>query len=68
MATANQTITSTTGNGTLTPVAVTGLTAETLYCTQACVIDTDADPTKGDPTDPVCGAVQTFIWPSPVRA
>jgi hypothetical protein len=66
MTTTNQSIPSTTGNGALAPVAVTGLQAETLYCTQACVIDLDADPTNGDPTGPVCGAVQTFIWPTPV--
>ena len=66
MTTANESISSTTGNGTLTPVVLTGLEAETLYCSQACVIDLDADPTKGDPAGPVCGAVQTFSWPTPV--
>lgn len=69
MSTANQSIPNNpTGNGTLAPVAVTGLTAETLYCTQACVVDLDADPANGDPTGPVCGAVETFIWPTPVSA
>ena len=67
MATANQTIVNPTGNGTLAPVAVTGLSPEVLYCSQACVLDLDANATMGDPTGPVCGAVQTFIWPLPVR-
>ena len=66
MTTANESISSTTGNGTLTPVVLTGLEAETLYCSQACVVDVDADPTKGDPAGPVCGAVQTFSWSTPV--
>lgn len=67
IATANQSIPATSGNGTLNPVAVTGLSANELYCAAACVIDLDADPAMGDPVEPVCGAVQTFSWPSPVR-
>jgi hypothetical protein len=62
-----QSIPSTSGNGSIAPVAVTGLSPEVLYCSQACVLDLDANATMGDPTGPVCGAVQTFIWPSPVR-
>ena len=62
-ATANQSIVSTTGNGTLAPVAVTGLSADTLYCTSACIIDLNADPYT---PVPLCGGVQNFSWPSPV--
>ena len=64
-ATANQSIVSTTGNGTLAPVAVTGLSADTLYCTSACVIDLNADPYT---PVPLCGGVQNFSWTLPVSA
>jgi len=67
MTTANQSFPNTSGNGTLTPVAVTGLPAETSICTQTCVVDLDANATMGDPVGPVCGAVQTFSWLTPVR-
>lgn len=67
MTTTNESIPNTSGNGTLAPVAVTGLSAEVTYCVTACVLDLDANATRGDPTGPVCGGVQTFIWPTPVR-
>ena len=67
MSTSPESIPSTSGNGSISPVAVTGLPAETLICARACVLDLDANATMGDPTGPVCGAVQTFIWPLPVR-
>ena len=67
MTTANQSIPNTVGNGTIPPVAVTGLSGDVLYCTQSCVIDLEANATLGYPTGPVCGAVETFIWPLPVR-
>lgn len=66
--TANQSIPNTVGNGTIPPVAVTGLSPEMLYCFQSCVIDLDANATLGYPTGPVCGAMETFSWPSPVRS
>lgn len=64
-ATANQTITST-GNGTIPPTVISNLEPGHLYCYQACVVDLDADPARGDPTGPVCGNTVQFYWPSPV--
>jgi hypothetical protein len=67
MSTANQTIANTSGNGTIPPAAVTDLSADVTYCTQACVIDLDANATMGDPVGPVCGGILAFSWTSVVR-
>lgn len=50
MTTANQSIPNNPGNGTTPPIAITGLSPDITYCAQACVVDLDANATKGDPT------------------
>ena len=66
-ATPTESIPATTGNGSISPVAVTGLSSDVTYCSTACVVDLDANATMGDPVGPVCGGMQTFSWTSPVR-
>ena len=60
-ATANESVPSTTGSGTLTPVTIPGLSAGVNYCYSACVVDLTVDPYTA-----VCGGVQNFTWTSPV--
>ena len=61
LTTPNQTLTNTLGNGTLAPATVTGLSPDTLYCVETCVVDLTVDPNIA-----VCGNTQTFMWTSPV--
>lgn len=56
-----ETITAAPGNGTLSPVIITGLSPEQIYCVTACVIDVDVNRFQS-----LCGNVQNFTWTSPV--
>ena len=63
---ANQSMPNTSGNGTIPPTIVANLSAGQLYCYQACVVDLDANATRGDPVGPVCGNTVKFYWANAV--
>lgn len=66
LSTPNSTIAATVGSGSYSAV-VRELMPATIYCTQSCVLDLNADSSLGETTGPVCGAFQSFLVPPPVR-